>query len=106
MKEKYCFFNERMTCPNDNLKYIFVQNEGDCVYYPSEIFTGVIKCLRTAYYLLREMFSFDCALVDLMHKQEFPFLCNNQKPSLILNKILKESYRSGLKVETWGISLG
>ena len=78
----------------------------DCVYYPSEIFTGVIKCLRTAYYLLREMFSFNCALVDFMHKQEFPFLCNNQKPSLILNQILKESYRSGLKVETWGISLG
>ena len=36
------------------------------------------------------MFSFDCALVDFMHKQEFPFLCNKQKPSLILNQILKE----------------
>ena len=43
------------------------------------------------------MFSF-----DFMHKQEFPFLCNNQKPSLILNQILKESYRSGLKVWNLG----
>ena len=78
----------------------------EIVFIILQRFLQVIKCLRTAYYLLREMFSFDCALVDFMHKQEFPFLCNNQKPSLILNQILKESYRSGLKVETWGISLG
>ena len=96
-------FKEQIMSKN---KYISIFSCKIEVFIILKIFCNTpVKCLQTAYCLLRGMFSFECCLVWLYGQINIPFFCNNHNtlPLLELNfkwrLIIVE-----VRFENWGIS--
>ena len=86
--------------------YIFVQNRGYCVSYPSNILQHTQKMFKNSLLFAVDIFSFEFSLVWLYKQKKFPFLCNNHKMLSCLELNFKQRFMVvDMRFENWGMLL-
>ena len=86
--------------------YIFVQNRGYCVSYPSNILQHAQKMFKNSLLFAVDIFSFEFSLVWLYKQKKFPFLCNNHKMLSCLELNFKQRFIVvDMRFENWGMLL-
>ena len=96
-----------ISAPNTSyFLYIFVQNRGYCVSYPSIILQHAQKMFKNSLLFAVDIFSFEFSLVWLYKQKKFPFLCNNHKMLSCLELNFKQRFMVvDMRFENWGMLL-
>ena len=96
-----------ISAPNTSyFLYIFVQNRGYCVSYPSNILQHAQKMFKNSLLFAVDIFSFEFSLVWLYKQKKFPFLCNNHKMLSCLELNFKQRFMVvDMRFENWAMLL-
>ena len=96
-----------ISAPNTSyFLYIFVQNRGYCVSFPSNILQHAQKMFKNSLLFAVDIFSFEFSLVWLYKQKKFPFLCNNHKMLSCLELNFKQRFMVvDMRFENWGMLL-
>ena len=91
LSDKNCEFWGTDNVQGQLHEYVFVQNRGYCVYYPSDILQCEWKkCLQTAICLLHKIFVFECSLIWLDKQIHISSSSvTTAKPFLVLNDVFR-----------------